>query len=62
MDLQAGPSFGLRYKSRQKNNRYSMQCRIGLNAGGDFAAIRFRHCDIEQDKVRLNALPNLLVD
>src|SRR2546430_12653852 len=27
---------------------------IGLNAGGDLAAIRFWHCDIEEDKVRLD--------
>jgi hypothetical protein len=30
-----------------------MKRRIGLNASGDFAGIRFRHCDIEQNKVRL---------
>jgi hypothetical protein len=30
-----------------------MQCGIGLNASGDFTAIRFQHCDIEEDKVRL---------
>jgi hypothetical protein len=53
LNPQARPSFGLRYKSRQQDNRYSMKRRIGLNASGDFAGIRFRHCDIEQNKVRL---------
>src|SRR5438552_18696775 len=51
---------GLRHKRRQKDNRYSMQCGIGLNASGDFTAIRFRHCDIEEDKVRLNVLGCLM--
>ena len=37
-----------------------MQCRIGLNPSGDFAAIRFRHHDIEQDQVRLKALGRLM--
>jgi len=32
----------------------------GLNAGGDFANIRFWHCDIEQDKVRLKVLGCLM--
>ena len=60
LDPQARPSFGLRQKSRQKDNRYSMQRGIGLNAGGDFAAIRFRHYDIEEDKVRLKVLGCLM--
>src|SRR5437868_9794231 len=60
VDLQARPSFGPRHKSRQKDNRYSMQCGIGLNASRDFAAIRFRHCDIEEDKVRFNVLGCLM--
>src|SRR5207244_8037517 len=60
VDPQARLSFGLRHKSRQKDNRYSMQCRIGLNAGGDLAAIRFWHCDIEEDKVRLKVLGCLM--
>ena len=37
-----------------------MKCRIGLNAGGDLAAIRFRHCDIEGDRVRLKILRSLM--
>ena len=37
-----------------------MQRGIGLNAGRDFAAIRFRHCDIEEDKVRFNVLGCLM--
>src|SRR5205823_9041855 len=60
VDPQARLSFGLGHKSRQKDNWYSMQCRIGLNAGRDFAAIRFRHRDIEEDKVRLNVLGCLM--
>jgi len=59
LNPQARPFFGLRHESRQKDNRYAMKCRIGLNAGGDLAAIRFRHCDIEQDKVRLKILRQL---
>jgi hypothetical protein len=31
-----------------------------LNAGGDFATIRFRDCDIEEDKVRLKFLGCLM--
>jgi hypothetical protein len=37
-----------------------MQCRIGLNPGGDFATIRFWHCDIEQDKIWLKVLSCLM--
>src|SRR6059058_3991373 len=60
VDPQARLSFGLRHKRRQKDNRYSMQCGIGLNASGNFTAIRFRHCDIEEDKVRLKVLGCLM--
>src|SRR5882724_1282846 len=60
VDPQARLSFGLGHESRQKDNRYSMQCRIGLNAGGDFAAIRFRHCDVEENKVGFNVLGCLM--
>ena len=31
-----------------------------MNAGGDFATIRFRDCDIEEDKVRLKFLGCLM--
>ena len=60
VDPQARFSFGPGHESRQKDNRYSMQCGIGLNASRDFAAIRFRHCDIEEDKVRFNVLGCLM--
>jgi hypothetical protein len=60
MDPEARSSFSLRHKSRQKDNRYSVQCGIGVNPSGDFAAIRFRHRDIKQDKVRLKALGCLM--
>ena len=60
LDPQARSCFGFCHKSRQKNNRCSMQCRIGLNPRRDFAAIRFRHRNIEQDKVRLKILRGLM--
>ena len=60
LNSQARPSFRFRHQSRQKDNRYSVQCRIGLNPSGDFAAIRFRHHDIEEDQVRLKALGCLM--
>src|SRR2546423_14115251 len=60
LDSQARRSLGLRHQSRQKDNRYSVQCRIGSNPSGDFAAIASRHRDIEQDKVRLNPLSCLM--
>jgi hypothetical protein len=60
LDLQARFCLGLRHESRQKDNRYSVQRRIGFNPRGDFAAIDFRHRDIEQDKVRLKALGCLM--
>lgn len=60
MNPQARSSFSRRDKGRQKDNRYSVQSRIGLNPGGDFAPIRFRHRDIEQDQVRLNASGRLV--
>jgi len=34
--------------------------RIGLNSCNDFAAIRLRHCNIEQDKVGFQALGCLM--
>jgi hypothetical protein len=37
-----------------------MQGRIGLDPGSDFATIGFRHCDIEEDKVRLKLLSCLM--
>src|SRR6267143_569727 len=60
LDLQSRSSFRFRHQSRQKDNGYSVQCRIGLNPSGDFAAIRFRHYDIEQDQVWLKALGRLM--
>ncbi|MEY2555095.1 MAG: hypothetical protein QOF93_239 [Verrucomicrobiota bacterium] len=60
LDPQARPSFDRRHKSRQKDNRYSVQCRIGLNPGSDFATIGFRHRDIEEDKIGIKALGCLM--
>src|SRR5438309_6582400 len=60
LNSQARPSFRFRHQSRQKDNRYSAQSRIGLNPSGDFAAIRFRHHDIEEDQVWLKALGCLM--
>src|ERR1700736_2807396 len=60
LDSQARPSFRFGHQSRQKDNRYSVQSRIGLNPSGDFASICFRHHDIEQDKIRLKALGCLM--
>jgi len=52
----AGPTvLPLSSPEPSENNRYSVQCRIGLNPSGDFSPIRFRHHDIEQDQVRLKA-------
>ena len=56
MDLQARSCLSFRHKSCQKDNRYSVQCRIGFNPRGDFAAIGFRHRNIKKNKVGLNAL------
>ena len=66
LNLQAGSCLSFRHESCQKDNRYSVQRRIGLNSGGDFAAIDFRHRDIKKDKIELNPLrclvgPNWLV-
>ena len=52
LDAQTRFSLGLRQQSRQKDNRYSVQHRIGLNPGRDFATIHFRHRDIEENKIR----------
>ncbi len=60
LDSQSRSSFRFGHQSRQKDNGYSVQCRIGLNPSGDFTAIRFRHHDIEQDEVRLKALGGLM--
>src|SRR6266403_2286770 len=56
LDLQARSCLSFRHQSRQKNNRYSVQCWIGFNPRGDLAAIRFRHGNIKKNKVGLNAL------
>ena len=56
LDLQARSCLRFRHQSRQKDNRCSVQFRIGFNPRGDFAAIGFRHRNINKDKVRLNAL------
>ena len=56
VDLQARCCLSFCHESREKDNRYSVQCRIGLNPRGDFAAIGFRHRNIKKDKVGLNAL------
>ena len=56
VDLQARSCLSIRHESREKDNRCSVQCRIGLNPPGDFASIRFRHGNIKKDKVGLNAL------
>ena len=37
-----------------------MQRRIGLNPCSDFAAVRFRHRNIQQDKIRLKILRGLM--
>ena len=60
LDLQARYCLSVCNESRQKDNRCSVQCRIGSNPRGDFAAIRFRHRNIEQDKVRFKALRCLM--
>jgi hypothetical protein len=60
LDSEAGSSLGLRHQSSQKDNRDSVQCGIGLNPSSDFAAIGFRHCDIEENKVWLKALGCLM--
>ena len=56
VDLQAQSRLSFRHESRQKNNRCSVQCRIGFNPRGDFTAIRFRHRNIKKDKIGLDAL------
>src|SRR6266536_5421549 len=56
LDPQARSCLSLRHKSCQKDNRCSMQCRIGLNPCSDFAAIRSRHRNIKQDKVGFKTL------
>ena|SRR6267378_3347464 len=62
MSLDPEARFGLsfRHKSRQKDNRCSVQCWIGFNPGGDFAAIGFRHRNIEKNEVGLNPLRGLM--
>src|SRR6266404_2203511 len=60
LDLQARFCLSFCHESRQKDNRYSVQCGIGRNPRGEFAAIRFRHRDIEQDKIPLKALRCLM--
>src|SRR6266403_3744617 len=56
LNLQARSCLSFRDKSRQKDNRYSVQCRIGFNPRGNFAAIGLRHRNIKKDKIGLNAL------
>jgi len=56
LDLQARSRLGFRHESRQKDNRGLVQCRIGFNPRGHFAAIRFRHHNIKKNKVGLNVL------
>ena len=56
LDLQVRSCLSFRDKRCQKDNRCSVQCRIGLNPSGDCAAIGLRHGDIKKDKVGLNAL------
>jgi hypothetical protein len=48
--------LSFRHQSRQKDNWYSVQYRIGFNPCGNFAAICFWHRNIKKNKVGLNAL------
>ena len=43
LDPETRSCLRFRDQSGQKDNRRSVQRRIGFNPGGDFAAIRFRH-------------------
>jgi hypothetical protein len=56
VDLQARSRFSFRHQGRQKDNRCSVQCWIGFNPRGDFAAIGFRHRNIKKNKVGQDAL------
>ena len=46
LDLQARSCLSSRHESRQKDNRRSVQYRIGLNPCGHLAAVDFRHRNI----------------
>ena len=56
LDLQARSCLSFCDESCQKDNRCSVQCWIGFNPRGDFAAIRFRHRNIKKNEVGLDAL------
>src|SRR5207302_2328270 len=60
LDPKARSCLSFRHQGSEKNNWYSVQCRIGFNPRGNFAAIRFRHCNIKENKVGFNALRRLV--
>ena len=60
MNLKTRSRLSLRYKTRQKDNRRSVQRRIRFNPCGDIAAVRFRHDDIEKNEIGPDVLRCLM--
>src|SRR5690349_2397590 len=56
LNLQARSCLSFCDERCQKDNGCSVQCWIGFNPRGDFAAIRFRHRNIKKNKIGLDAL------